>query len=119
MEGLIMPCMILKRKPHVLFSVFLLGRQGQDPFFLPFLWTRRPTPLSPNPLSEIAITRRRHVPKGEREEAPLSDGRTGRERERRSWAQGALMQEAGEGRETTLLWRLEIQRAASVRCIPR
>ena len=37
MEGLIMPCMILKRKPHVLFSVFLLGRQGQDPFLLPFL----------------------------------------------------------------------------------
>ena len=65
MEGLIMPCMILKRKPHVLFSLFLLGRQGQDPFFL---WTW-PSPLSPNPLSEIAITRRRHVPKGEREEA--------------------------------------------------
>ena len=36
----------------------------------------------PNPLSEIAITRRRHVPKGEREEAPLSDGRTEREGER-------------------------------------
>ena len=79
MEGLIMPCMILKRKPHVLFS-----RQGQDPFFLPFLWTWPPSPLSPNPLSEIAITRRRHVPKGERERGgsdPLSDGRTGRERE--------------------------------------
>ena len=80
MEGLIMPCMILKRKPHVLFSLFLFGK-GRIPSSFPS-FGHEPSPLSPNPLSEIAITRRRHVPKGEREEAPLSDGRTGRERER-------------------------------------
>ena len=81
MEGLIMPCMILKRKPHVLFSVFLLGRQGQDPFIFPSFGhggRHRCPPIHLAKLQSLGgDTFRRER---EREEAPLSDGRTGRER---------------------------------------
>ena len=77
MEGLIMPCMILKRKPHATSYSLCSSSAGKGRIPSFGHGRHRCPPIHLAKLQSLGGDTFRR----EREETPLSDGRTGRERE--------------------------------------